>query len=134
MLGHRGGHSVTLAYDLPLPEIIKGQNSAQQMGSATSYAKRYCACSALNIVTGDDDDGSSAGTAVEVVSEQEATVLDELCLKAGALEAMLDWATQTSGRQVDSCANFPKSLFEKACKTLNKKIAQAEKNSDELPM
>lgn len=60
-LRHRQGHGERLAQDIPMPELIKGQNKAQQMGSATTYAKRYALCGALGIVTGDDDDGHAAG-------------------------------------------------------------------------
>jgi hypothetical protein len=61
-LRHRDGHGEALRYDVPLPELIRSQNAAQQMGSASTYAKRYALCAALGIVTGDDDDGHSAGT------------------------------------------------------------------------
>lgn len=70
LLAHRAGHSQRLVFDCPLPAIIKtksggdAQNAAQQMGSATTYAKRYATCAALGIQTGDDtdDDGHKAGT------------------------------------------------------------------------
>lgn len=61
-LRHRDGHGEKLVQDIPLPELIKGQNRAQQMGSASTYAKRYAFCASLGIVTGDDDDGHAAGT------------------------------------------------------------------------
>jgi hypothetical protein len=53
-LRHRDGHGERLVMDIPLPEIVSGQNKAQQMGSAQSYAKRYALCGALGVVTGDD--------------------------------------------------------------------------------
>jgi hypothetical protein len=62
-LRHRDGHGERLAQDIPVPELIKGQNKAQQMGSASTYARRYALCAALGIVTGDDDDGHAAGVA-----------------------------------------------------------------------
>jgi hypothetical protein len=57
--------------DIPLPEIIRGQNKAQQMGSASTYARRYALCAALGIVTGDDadDDGNGAGN--QYLSEEQ---------------------------------------------------------------
>jgi hypothetical protein len=61
-LGHALGHSVKLVMDVPIPAAITGQNQAQRMGSAFTYAQRYAFCAALGIVTGDDDDGNSAGT------------------------------------------------------------------------
>ena len=49
--------------DVPTPELIKGQNKAQQAGSASTYAQRYGLTAALGLVTGDDDDGHAAGGA-----------------------------------------------------------------------
>lgn len=68
-LRHRDGHGERLVQDIPIPEMLKGQNKAQQMGSASTYARRYALCSALGIVTGDDDDGHNAGS-VFITNEQ----------------------------------------------------------------
>ncbi len=77
-LRHRAGHGERLVMDVPLPELIRGQNAAQQMGSASSYAKRYGFCAATGIVTGDDfdDDGHGAGT--PFVTEQQAKEVADL--------------------------------------------------------
>jgi hypothetical protein len=75
-LRHRDGHGEKLVQDIPLPELIKGQNKAQQAGSASTYAKRYAMCAALGIVTGDDDDGHKAGT--EFVTHDQAREIAEL--------------------------------------------------------
>lgn len=77
-LGHALGHSVKLSMDVPIPAIITGQNRAQQMGSAFTYAQRYAFCAALGIVTGDDtdDDGHAAGAAF--VSAEQAAQIAEL--------------------------------------------------------
>lgn len=75
-LRHRDGHGEKLVQDIPMPELIKGQNRAQQMGSASTYAKRYAFCSALGIVTGDDDDGHKAGGGF--VTHDEAQEISEL--------------------------------------------------------
>jgi hypothetical protein len=79
-LCHRQGHSEPLRMDVPIPELVKGQNKAQQMGSAYTYAQRYAFCAALGIVTGDDDDGNNAGS-VFVTKEQadEITEMVEVC-------------------------------------------------------
>ncbi len=60
-----------------MPDLIKGQNRAQQMGSASTYAKRYAFCAALGIVTGDDDDGHAAGASF-VTAEQAGEISDLL--------------------------------------------------------
>lgn len=83
MLRHRTGHGERLVYDLPIPDAIVNasgravQNKAQVMGSATSYAKRYALCSALGIVTGEDDDGNG-GSIVVIDHEQQKQIKDLL--------------------------------------------------------
>lgn len=61
-LRHRDGHGERIVQDIPVPDLLKGQNKAQQMGSASTYARRYALGSALGIVCGDDDDGHAAAT------------------------------------------------------------------------
>lgn len=79
-LRHRAGHGERLVQDIPLPDLIKGQNRAQQMGSASTYARRYALCAALGIVTGDDDDGNKAGTQfVTFEQAQELSALIDAC-------------------------------------------------------
>jgi len=75
-LRHRDGHGERLAQDIPVPELIKGQNKAQQMGSASTYARRYALCAALGIVTGDDDDAHRAGT--DFVTHDQAQEIAQL--------------------------------------------------------
>jgi hypothetical protein len=75
-LRHRDGHGERLTQDIPMPELIKGQNKAQQAGSASTYAKRYAMCAALGIVTGDDDDGHKAGT--QFVTHDQAQEIAQL--------------------------------------------------------
>lgn len=78
-LAHRDGHSVVIVQDVPVPDGISGQNKAQQLGSAQTYAQRYALCGALGIVTGDDldDDGHAAGTHF-VTAEQAREITDLL--------------------------------------------------------
>lgn len=76
-LRHKAGHGERLVRDIPMPEILKGQNKAQQAGSASMYAQRYAMCAALGIVTGDDDDGHGAATKF-ITKEQAATVAEQL--------------------------------------------------------
>lgn len=63
----------TLTYRLthvPSKESLEGEmpllldkSSAQAMGSALTYTRRYSLCSVLNLVADDDDDGNAAGAA-----------------------------------------------------------------------
>jgi len=65
---HRAGHSVRRAKMRLPPDPSGNKGAAQAVGSAVSYAKRYSACSALNITTrgaageSEDDDGETAHT------------------------------------------------------------------------
>lgn len=111
---HKAGHAVPISYDLPMPDKVTGQNAAQQMGSATTYAKRYALCSALGIVTGEDDDGLAAGT--QYVTKEQAdelvAILDTLEFRRDALEAMLEYAG------CDTIADIPADKFAKCRKGL----------------
>jgi hypothetical protein len=104
---HKAGHAVAISYDLPMPDKVTGQNAAQQMGSASSYAKRYATCAALGIVTGEDDDGLAAGTSY-VTKEQAdelTSILATLADREGALAAMLEFG------ECDSVADLPAAKF-----------------------
>lgn len=95
-LAHAMGHSTPIVADTALPELIRGQNAAQQVGSAETYAKRRALCSALGIVTGDDDDGHAAATVVIEPAQvtEILTALGELDEfdRNDALAAALEWA------------------------------------------
>jgi hypothetical protein len=108
---HKAGHAVPISYDLPMPDKVTGQNAAQQMGSATTYARRYALTAALGIVTGEDDDGLAAGT--QYVTKEQAdelvAMLDMLADRECAMAAMLEYA------ECDSVADIPADKFAK-CK------------------
>ena len=111
---HKAGHAVPIAYDLPMPDKVTGQNAAQQMGSATTYAKRYALCSALGIVTGEDDDGLTAGTSY-VTKEQAdelVAILDTLADREKALSDLLEYG------QCDSVSDLPAAKFNLGRKAL----------------
>ena len=111
---HKAGHSVPISYDLPMPDKVTGQNAAQQMGSASSYAKRYATCAALGIVTGEDDDGLAAGTSY-VTKEQAdelVAILDTLKDRDKALSDLLEYG------QCDSVSDLPAAKFNLGRKAL----------------
>lgn len=125
---HRDGHSEESPFSLPKDDPIKSNsgkrvtNLAQAQGSANSYAKRYCLCNALNLVTGDqDDDAAAASMPLETVTEDQAAELRALIEESGADEAsFLEWA------RVSSLADVPKVRFGKAAKILRDKLAKKE--------
>jgi ERF superfamily len=83
MLRHRDGHGEKLTFDIPVPDAITNrdgkpvQNKAQVVSSANTYARRYCLCAALGIVTGEDDDGNGGALTTIDVDEQKA-IKDQL--------------------------------------------------------
>lgn len=113
---HRAGHSVPISYDLPMPDKVTGQNAAQQMGSATTYGKRYALCSALGIVTGEDDDAHSAGT--QFVTREQVEELSGLLDKCpkGTIDSLLEWA------ECDGLSDIPAAKFGGAKKALQAKV------------
>ncbi len=105
-LGHALGHSVKLAMDVPLPELIKGQNLAQQTGSAFTYAQRYAFCAALGIVTGDDDDGHAAGTQfVDAAQARQIWELVEACKGLADFNEATFWKWTGATRPQEVAAN-----------------------------
>jgi hypothetical protein len=104
-LRHRDGHGEKLTQDIPLPEIISGQNRAQQMGSAATYARRYALCAALGIVTGDEDDGHKAGAQFVTVEQagEIGDLIDACRGVAGFNErAFWGWAGATCAQEVQA--------------------------------
>jgi hypothetical protein len=119
MLMHRDGHSEPIHYSMPIPEQIRGQNAAQVMGSATTYAKRYATCNVLGIQVGDDDDGYKVGkpSGMTPISTERIAELRELVEASGAdIQGMLIWAG------VDRIEDFPAAVYDKATANLRSRI------------
>ena len=109
---HSGGHSQPLHHEIPLPDQIKGMNNTQRSGAAETYAKRYATCSALGIITGDDDDGHG-GASGAVCDAKQANILKELCAEAGRREEQL-----FAVYGVKAFESLPENLFLPACNML----------------
>jgi hypothetical protein len=105
-LRHRDGHSERLCMDVPLPELIKGQNVAQQMGSAYTYAQRYAVCAALGIVTGEDDDDGNGAGAKFITPEQAHIIAD----KISACEGIASFSRDAFWRWVGGGAVIPQQI------------------------
>ena len=117
LLSHRDGHSVKLVRDVPLPELIRAQNAAQQAGSAESYGKRYAITAALGIVTGDDDDGHSCGT--QFLTVEQAKEVNSLLDKLNdptVTDSLLKWA------EAETVETIPASKFRQTISSLKKKL------------
>jgi hypothetical protein len=122
-LRHRDGHGERLSQDIPMPELIKGQNKAQQMGSAATYARRYALCAALGLVTGDDDDGHAAGGAL-VTMEQ----IEEIRLLVDAAKGVDGFNEKAfyGWLGTDDLAMLPAARFADVCAALKRKIGGAK--------
>lgn len=122
-LRHRQGHGERLTQDIPMPELIKGQNKAQQMGSAATYARRYALCAALGIVTGDDDDGHAAGGAL--ITAAQVQELTELVDAARGVDGFNEKAFYGYAGTED-LGLIPAARFEDLRKALKRKIGGAK--------
>lgn len=122
-LRHKQGHGERLAQDIPMPELIKGQNKAQQMGSASTYARRYALCSALGIVTGDDDDGHGAGGTL--VTAEQAQELSELVQAARGVDGFNEKAFYGYAGTEDMGA-LPQARYADVVAALKRKIGGAK--------
>jgi hypothetical protein len=56
---HESGESITGEYPLPDPARV----GPQQVGSALTYARRYCLCAVTGVAPGEDDDDAAAADA-----------------------------------------------------------------------
>lgn len=61
ILLHKKGHQIETSLVIPFDfSGSKNSNTAQAMGSAVSYGKRYALCALLNIATRDDNDAQTS--------------------------------------------------------------------------
>lgn len=122
-----GTHVETSSLVLPIPPATARCNATQAMASATSYGKRYALCSALGIVTADEDDDARS---VESTSLDDGE-FEEFCL-------ILDEREEVTGKKVNEerfsaifgakrFAEIPRSRFGDACAQLRNDIAAAKK-------
>lgn len=65
---HESGESIYGEYPLPDPARV----GPQQVGSALTYARRYCLCAVTGVAPGEDDDDAAAADAQWYRSQQEA--------------------------------------------------------------
>lgn len=118
-LAHVSGHCTPIVADTALPELIRGQNLAQQTGSAETYAKRRALCSALGIVTGEDDDGEAAGT--KTITREQADRLREQADQVTDPHEVDRWFGWLGAKDFDE---VPAAMFGKAEVALGRIIAK----------
>lgn len=93
LLGHTSGQFITSAL-----KLILNKNDMQNLGSATTYAKRYCLCAMLGISGDNDDDGNLASKPSESFSSIPKAVMDK--------------AREMGNGQTISVTNLAKSMSE----------------------
>lgn len=123
---HRDGYSIDLKRDLPLPDVLSGQNASQRAGSANTYAKRYALCDALGIVTGEDDDANAVGPGSFIDEKQQAT-LEKTIRELGTefdKDAFYAWAG------CDGLETFPSDLYQQGKGILERRKKKAAELSD----
>jgi hypothetical protein len=103
VLLHKAGHSVTGDYPL-------GAGSAQQIGSAITYGRRYCLCAVTGIApAGEDDDGKKASEPPPPAQPQRTT--DEAWLE-DALRRVDLATTQAELAAIDATAHRKYETFD----------------------
>lgn len=123
-LRHRDGFGEKLVQDIPVPELIKGQNKAQQMGSASTYARRYALCAALGIVTGEDNDANF------LIDPDEAREIDDLldaCRGIDSFNEAKFWEWLARDGSVKQSADIPVTRLADVLAMLNRKLGRMKK-------
>jgi hypothetical protein len=85
-LQHVGGHKRSNSFGARIGRGPPGSSEAQGDGAASTYAKRFALCDALNIVIDSDNDARSEGPA-EVIAPDKALYLRELVKETESDEA-----------------------------------------------
>lgn len=118
---HRDGHSKENTFAVRIGGGPPGSNESQADGSASTYAKRFALCNALNIVVEQDDDARAIGS-TSPISKEKAAELERRCKACGAdIAAFLKFA---------GAANFdaiPADRLERVEKMLSAKEASTKK-------
>lgn len=115
ILSHESGESMTVAH---FPMCLRDGMSAQEIGSASTYARRYSLTLALCIAAEDDDDGNHAGgneakPATRAVpsngkADDKPTARDRFGVAIRKWSGITDVADlQAAGRAVAECLNLP---------------------------
>lgn len=117
-LMHRGGHSRSNSHFAKVGSGPVNASPAQADGAATTYAKRYALCSALNIVVEKDNDGKDdARNEGGQIDFAQVETLREMVRDTGSDEsAFLKFAGASKYEEIG--ANRYQALFS----ALNKKV------------
>lgn len=108
-----GSYHEDRSFAVPVNNQIRVSNT-QQFGATLSYAKRYCLCAALNIVTvGEDKEGDLR----EFVNKEQIAELSDLLKRTGSdIPKFLQWA------EADSISEMTVATFHEAVPMLKRKL------------
>ena len=121
-LAHISGHSIPLIMDVALPELIRGQNVAQQVGSARTYATRYAFCAAVGLQTGEDDDAAALTQKITKAQADEiVAMLRDLPDWEGVRDNVCKW------QGVDGLLDLPLASLELVKAEIRRKLNAAKK-------
>lgn len=81
-LHHRDGHAETKTISLPV-DAGAGRSAVQNVGSSTSYARRYLISMHLNLITRDEDDDGMGGSGKEPITPAQVVELTRMLAEAG---------------------------------------------------
>jgi len=128
-LQHVGGHKQTNSFAVRIPNI-QNCSDAQNDGGASTFAKRYVLCDALNIVIGADNDARFDDARAEggPITEAQARRIEERCeyLK-------IDRETFLKYAQAVDFEMIPASMHDELVRLLDKKEAKLKAASDKVP-
>jgi hypothetical protein len=85
-LAHIAGHSRTNTFMARIGSGPPGSSEAQGDGAASTYAKRFALCNALNIVTERDTDGADARKEGSPITFEQVQYIKDLIAEVGADE------------------------------------------------
>lgn len=117
-LSHIGGHSRTNTFMARVGGGPPGSSEAQGDGAASTYAKRFALCGALNIVIERDVDGADARKEGAPITEDQALWLRDAVKRTKSDEAaFLKYAGAATYEEIGS------ERYDQLYKSLNKKMA-----------
>ena len=118
-LMHTGGHSRSNQFMARIGSGPPGSSEAQGDGAASTYAKRFALCNALNIVTEVDTDGQDARNEGAPISFEQVAYLKELLAESKAdLPAFLKFAG------AETLETIGTARYDSLVKALHKKLGR----------
>lgn len=121
-VGHAGGYVETSSLTVPVDSKLSA-NDSQKMGSANSYARRYCLINALNLTVGDEDDDGLAGGTATITQDQADDIRRALDEQGRDHEKFLSWG------QIERIEDLPAGRLSAALALLTPQKKAAKKKT-----